>query len=65
MPESKPAPGEAAEKDTVRVSLHGYPRDIRRENKDGTVYVVLRDLLEQMGYTVGWQDGVVAVEYKK
>lgn len=66
VPESKPAPGEAAAaKDTMRVALHGYPRDIRGENKDGTVYVALRDLLEQMGYAVGWQDGVVTVEYKK
>ena len=49
----------------VKVTLHGYERDVRGINKDGTVYVSVRDLLSQMGYDVGWADGKVTVEYKK
>ncbi|MDU7245709.1 MAG: N-acetylmuramoyl-L-alanine amidase [Clostridiales bacterium] len=49
----------------VTVALHGYARDIRGENKDGTVYVAIRDLLNQMGYNVDWDGKRVLVEYKK
>ena len=49
----------------VKVTLHGYEREVRGINKDGTVYVSVRDLLSQMGYDVGWGDGKVTVEYKK
>ena len=49
----------------VKVMLHGYEREVRGINKDGTVYVSVRDLLGQMGYDVGWADGKVTVEYRK
>ena len=38
---------------------------MRGINKDGTVYVSVRDLLSQMGYDVGWADGKVTIEYHK
>ena len=49
----------------VKIALHGYERDVRGINKDGTVYVSVRDLLSQMGYDVGWVDGKVTIEYHK
>lgn len=55
----------ADEQGKVKVTLHGYERDVRGINKDGTVYVSVRDLLSQMGYDVGWADGKVTVEYHK
>lgn len=55
----------ASEENSVKVKLHGYERTIRGENKDGTVYVAIRDLVSQMGYEVSFADGIVNVEYKK
>ena len=43
----------------------GYEREVRGINKEGTVYVSVRDLLSMMGYDVGWADGKVTVEYHK
>ncbi len=64
---SQPDPNQPTvdEEGKVKVALHGYERAIRGKNEDGTVYVSVRDLLSQMGYDVGWQDGKVTVEYKK
>lgn len=56
---------EADDQGKVKVVLHGYERDMRGINQDDTVYVSVRDLLTQMGYDVGWQDGKVTVEYHK
>lgn len=64
---SQPDPNQPAADDQgkVKIALHGYERDVRGINKDGTVYVSVRDLLSQMGYDVGWADGKVTIEYHK
>ena len=53
------------EQGKVKVALHGYDREVRGINQNGTVYVSVRDLLSMMGYDVGWADGKVTVEYHK
>lgn len=66
---SQPNPNEPSvdtdDAGTVKVVLHGYEREVRGKNEDGTVLVSVRDLLSQMGYDVGWNDGKVTVEYRK
>lgn len=53
------------EQGKIKVALHGYEREVRGINKEGTVYVSVRDLLSMMGYDVGWEDGKVTIEYHK
>lgn len=56
---------ETADKEFLKLSLHGYERDIDGKIIDGRAYVAVRQLLEQMGYAVGYDNGVIAVEYRK
>lgn len=63
-----PAAAEPAEEDPkagLKLMLHGYERNLDGKIVDGRAYVAVRELLEQMGYAVGFDNGVVSVEYRK
>lgn len=63
--QSDPTQPTTDEQGKVKVALHGYDREVRGINENGTVYVSVRDLLSMMGYDVGWADGKVTIEYHK
>ena len=46
----------------AQISVNGKLLDLRGENRGGTVFVPARDLLETLGYSVRWEDGVVVAE---
>lgn len=48
----------------VALCIDGKSAEVRGENKNGTVYVSARDLLEALGYSVSWEDGQVVASLK-
>ncbi len=67
-PASNEAPADVApapKEEMVTISLHGYDRTVRARHIEGTVFVSVRELLEQMGYVVGWEDSKVTIQYRK
>ena len=46
----------------AQISVNGNLLDLRGKNRGGTVFVAARDLLEALGYSVRWEEGVVVVE---
>ena len=48
----------------VALCINGKATEVRGENKNGTVYVSARDLLEALGYSVSWEDGQVVASLK-
>lgn len=46
----------------VALCIDNKNTEVRGENKNGTVYVSARDLLEALGYSVSWEDGQVVAE---
>ena len=48
----------------ITLQIAGQLLTLRGENKNGTVYVSARDLLEALGYSVSWEDGQVVAERK-
>lgn len=50
--------------ENIKISLHGYKLHINGIRKNGVNYVPIR-ILEQLGYQVGWNDGVVTIDYKR
>ena len=57
-----PAQSKPAQPPTITVNLQGTMTQLRGENRQGTVYVSARDLLEALGYRVSWENGTVIVE---
>lgn len=43
----------------ITLQIAGQPLTLRGENRSGTVYVSVRDLLGALGYDVRWEDGMV------
>ena len=48
----------------IALCIDNKNTEVRGENKNGTVYVSARDLLEALGYSVSWEDGQVVAERK-
>lgn len=46
----------------IALCIDNKNTEVRGENKNGTVYVSARDLLEALGYSVSWEDGQVVAE---
>ena len=57
-------PAAPAQPAKVALCIDGKNAEVRGENKNGTVYVSARDLLEALGYSVSWEDGQVVAERK-
>lgn len=50
--------------DVIKIKLHGRELEIEGIFKNKTNYIPVR-FLEQLGYEVDWQDGIVIVDYKE
>ena len=48
----------------IALCIDNKNTEVRGENKNGTVYVSARDLLEALGYSVSWEDGQVVASLK-
>lgn len=59
----KVSEAEEKELDKIKISLHGKELEIEGIKMDNTNYIPVR-FLGALGYDVGWQNGVVTIEYK-
>ncbi|HHY42991.1 MAG TPA: N-acetylmuramoyl-L-alanine amidase [Thermoanaerobacterales bacterium] len=51
------------ELDTIKINLHGKKTEIKGIFKDDVNYIPIR-FLEKLGYEIGWENGVVTIEYR-